>query len=169
LFISCPFTRQVWIIIEGILKFKLSWEGNTIDECLSSLVGKHPNLSSITLPAIVCWFLWIERNNLLFNNGSTLPQVVAIKSVSFFNASVMPQKSNSLYRIKRPPRIHQLVGWFDGAASGDGLNSGAGGVISLNANTLLKWTFNTVSWNKQQGRVVGSVDHAFLVGKTPHS
>jgi ribonuclease HI len=153
LFISCPFTRQVWFIIAGILNFKLSWEGNTVEYCLSNWVRKHPNL--ITLPAYVCWFLWLERNNLLFNNESILPQVVAFKSVVFFNASVRPQKSNSQYRIKRPPQIHQLVGWFDGASTADGSNSGAGGVFSLNANISFKWTFNTGVGTNNRAELLG--------------
>jgi hypothetical protein len=160
LFISFPLTRQIWVIIEGILKFKLFWEGNTVEECLSNWVGKHPNL--INLPSHVCWFLWLERNNLLFNNESTLPQVVAFKSISFFSASVRPHKSNSQYRIKRSPQIHQLVGCFDGATTTDGSNSGVGGVISLNANTFFKWMFNTGAGTNNRAKLLGVWTTLFL-------
>jgi hypothetical protein len=160
LFVSCPFTRQVWILLEGILKTKLTWEGLTVDDCLSSFVGKHQ--SFITLPATVCWYIWLERNNLLFNNGSTIPQVVATKVVSCYNASLVTQSVKATFKIKRPPRLQQIVGWFDGVASGDGLNSGVGGVISLNTNYHFKWTFNTGAGTNNRAELMGVWTTLFL-------
>jgi len=81
--------------------------------------------------------------------------VVAFKYVAYFNANVKPQKFNSLSRIKRPPPLQQLVGWFDGAATADVSNSGAGGIISLNANTSFKWTFNTGARTNNRAELLG--------------
>jgi hypothetical protein len=53
LFITCPFTRKIWTHLEGMLKTKLTWEGQSVDECLSLFDEQHH--SSINLPAVVCW------------------------------------------------------------------------------------------------------------------
>jgi hypothetical protein len=116
----------------------------------------------IALPNYVCWFLWLERNRLLFNNEYTSPQVVDFKSVVSFNACVRPQKNISLYRTKRTPRLQQLVGWIDGVATANGTNSGARGVISLNANTSFKWTFNTGAGTNNGAESLGIWTTLFL-------
>jgi hypothetical protein len=113
LFIHFPFTRQVWNLLAGTLKSRLFWDGNTVDDCMSTWVGQHPKL--IELPVLVCWFIWLERNMLLFNNGNISPHGVAFKSIGSFNVCVSSHKIQNLYRVKRPPRLQQMVGWFDGA------------------------------------------------------
>jgi ribonuclease HI len=54
------------------------------------------------------------------------------------------------------------VGWFDGAATADGTNSGAGGIISLNANTSFKWTFNTGAGTNNRVELLGVWTTLFL-------
>jgi ribonuclease HI len=34
------------------------------------------------------------------------------------------------------------VGWFDGVALSNGIQSGVGGLIKINDKTSIKWTFN---------------------------
>jgi hypothetical protein len=84
LFITCPFTHKIWTHLEGMLKTKLTWEGQSVDEYLSLFDEQHH--SSINLPAVVFWCTWLERNNLLFDYGSTFPLVVASKVMWFYNA-----------------------------------------------------------------------------------
>jgi hypothetical protein len=67
------------------LKYFTEMGGHMIEECLSVL--EHQHLSMITLPTVVCWCIWLDRNNIIFNGGSTLPLVVAKKSLLSFKAS----------------------------------------------------------------------------------
>jgi ribonuclease HI len=88
--------------------------------------------------------------------------VVATKVVSCFNASLVTKTLKATFKLKRPPRLHQLVGWFHGVASGDGLNSGVGGALSLNANSHLKWTFNTGDGTNNRAELLGVWNTLFL-------
>jgi ribonuclease HI len=54
------------------------------------------------------------------------------------------------------------VGWFDGATTADGTNSGAGGIISLNATTSFKWTFNTGAGTNNREELLGVWTTLFL-------
>jgi hypothetical protein len=84
LFVTCPFTQQVWTLIEDSLEISLNWRGDSVADCLTTLNKQHH--SHITLPAVVCWVIWLERNTLIFNGGSTLPMVVAKNSLSRYKA-----------------------------------------------------------------------------------
>jgi hypothetical protein len=85
---------------------------------------------------------WLERNNLLFDYGSTFPLVVASKVMWFYNAEKKLQVPPSIKKNRIPPPLQNHMCWFDGAAAGDGKNSGAGGILSIAHNHFIKWTFN---------------------------
>jgi hypothetical protein len=46
------------------LKNLAIWEGNTLNDCLENWVKREVVYK--TLPAIICWYVWLERNNVLF-------------------------------------------------------------------------------------------------------
>jgi ribonuclease HI len=47
------------------------------------------------------------------------------------------------------------MGWFDGVASSNGLQSGVGGMLKINDNTLYKWTFNTGPGTNNREELLG--------------
>jgi hypothetical protein len=60
LLVNCNFTQQVWQKIKSGLNIKSAWEGNNLFICFDSWIKKERNF--ITLPSLVCWFIWLERN-----------------------------------------------------------------------------------------------------------
>jgi ribonuclease HI len=54
------------------------------------------------------------------------------------------------------------VGWFDGAALSNGLQSGAGGMIKINDNTIYKWTFNCGPGTNTRAELLGVWETLFL-------
>jgi hypothetical protein len=64
LLIHCIFTKKVWNRIRTGLKLKKEWEGNTLTECYKKWLEKK--IVPTTLPAIICWNVWLERNKVLF-------------------------------------------------------------------------------------------------------
>jgi hypothetical protein len=123
--------------------------------------------SYITLPATVCWCIWLERNNLLFNCGSTIPQVVATKAMMCYNASKESQLAKTTSKIRALPWLQKIVGWFDGA-TGDGQNNGVGGVICINPNYLIKWTFNLGVGTNNRAELMGVWTYPLFI-KNPQS
>jgi ribonuclease HI len=60
-----------------------------------------------------------------------------------YNASKETRVEKTTSNIRALPRLQKIVGWFDGSATGDSQNNSAGGVICINQNYLIKWSFNT--------------------------
>jgi hypothetical protein len=68
LMIHCIFTKKVWARICTGLKFKKEWEGNTITDCYKRWLEEKT--VPTTLPALICWNIWLERNKVIFEQGS---------------------------------------------------------------------------------------------------
>jgi hypothetical protein len=94
------------------------------------------------LPSLICWNVWLERNKVLFENGSPSICSVVFKSLGAFNRISVIQKVPSVRSILPPLQVGATVGWFDGATHSNGQQSGAGGVIRIFDQTVYKWTFN---------------------------
>jgi hypothetical protein len=127
LFVSFSFTRHVWTCLEKTLNISLEWDGNSIEDCLPGLLSHHSFL--ITLPVTVCWSLWLERNKKIFHKGYMILTVVAQKSLLLYKTSKVLQVKKRTALTRQPPKLQGIVGWFDGAAMGNSLSSGANGVI----------------------------------------
>jgi ribonuclease HI len=57
------------------------------------------------------------------------------------------------------------VGWFDGAASADGTQSGARGIIRISDSTVYKWTFNTGPGTNNRAELLGVWVTLFLASR----
>jgi hypothetical protein len=68
LFVQCPFTCFVWNKIKVHYKLSIGWSGSTVFECFDLWARRNYSLSS--LPAFICWFIWIERNLAIFESKS---------------------------------------------------------------------------------------------------
>jgi len=73
-FVKCSFTRKVWGRIINEKKLNTVWEGNTLNSCYDSWTKKERYY--LSLPYLVCWFVWLEWNRKVFENGN--PSVSAI-------------------------------------------------------------------------------------------
>jgi ribonuclease HI len=152
-FITFPFTREVWTYLEGMMKSKMTWKGNSVDEFFSKF-DEHLH-SNISLPVVVRWVTLLERNNLLFDNGSTFPLVVASKVMFFYNAEKNLQVTPSLKKNRFLPPLKKQMCWFDGAATGDGKNSGVGGILTVAHKHFIKWTFNLGCSTNNRAELLG--------------
>jgi len=64
------------------------------------------------------------------------------KTLGGLNSLIDTQKVPTQRLLKTSPQVSTITSWFDGATQLNGKESGAGGLIRINANTIFKWTFN---------------------------
>ena len=60
--VDCPFTQNVWLIIEDKLKCNNIWSGETMSECFKTWRLKLEVANFKPLPTIVLWFIWKAIN-----------------------------------------------------------------------------------------------------------
>jgi hypothetical protein len=51
-------------LILGILKLRIDWDGISIKECYDKWISQAPEFA--TLPALLIWNIWMERNKAIF-------------------------------------------------------------------------------------------------------
>jgi hypothetical protein len=64
LFVSYCFCREVWSHFYTTLNIQIVWEGAFLNSFFESWLEKEETF--ITLPSIICWYLWLERNQVIF-------------------------------------------------------------------------------------------------------
>ena len=60
--VDCSFTQNVWLIIEDKLKWNNLWSRESVSECLKSWCLNSEVAHIKSLPVIVIWFIWKDRN-----------------------------------------------------------------------------------------------------------
>ena len=84
------------------------------------------------LPAIVCWGIWIRRNNDIFEDRITTPQVVASNILAIAAHFSTEQKQPRVREIRQETIDKSFPwGYFDRAAQGEPICCGAGAVLYL--------------------------------------
>ena len=85
-----------------------------------------------SLPALVCWGIWIHRNRSILEEKTTTPQLIAANIVAIPNHFVTIQKPPGA-KILEQETIDKSIPWgyFDGAAQGDLNVCGAGVILHL--------------------------------------
>jgi len=91
LFIHCPFTKAVWSRLTKVYNLKIPWAGSSISDCL--IVWNLEKSVPVSLAAITCWQIWIERNKVLFEDHT--PSYIAVVhriavTFSWQSASIKP-------------------------------------------------------------------------------
>jgi hypothetical protein len=130
-----------------------------------------------TLPSVVCWYIWLERNRCIFENCSPTVQGVGIKIRGMVKISSGQTLQKRIYkRNKKTPDITLASScWFDGAAQENGILSGAGGIIKISGNTIYRWTFNCGMGTNTRAELLGvwaslslahrlDIDHLHVLG-----
>jgi hypothetical protein len=106
------------------------------------LLGIRTNLFQKTLAALTCWYIWLERNNVIFDEKSPSVSVVVYKTLGSLNR--LPQSHNSA-SLRACSIIHKegfTIACFDGAAISGGKLCGVGGVIKSPESTVYRWYIN---------------------------
>jgi hypothetical protein len=86
LFLSCPFTQEVWGLMTSPWSISLQFEevSSLFNKwALTSPVSSHSKdflgFSWLILPKFICWKLWLERNNRIFRGIFSSPPQVEVK------------------------------------------------------------------------------------------
>jgi ribonuclease HI len=113
------------------------------------------NLLYPTLPAFVSWYIWLERNKTIFESGNPSIQKVVYQSLGVVGRSRKKEKVQIPRTTCYAPSEHKTIGWFDGAAQQNGLQSGVGGVIKINEHSTYKWTLNCGQGTNTRDELLG--------------
>jgi len=96
LLLQCAYAKEVWHLVLGLKPQTVILPQETItllrnwsSQCPFQ-VTKKAHLSTIerTLPKLILWKIWLERNSRLFRETKSNPAQVAIKINDFFGESV---------------------------------------------------------------------------------
>jgi hypothetical protein len=113
LFLHCQFTKIVWGTCLSALNLHLDWSGRTLGEVMEKWL-QHKVVPK-KLPVLICWFLWMERNNTLFEGIK--PSICRLIHNSLTSLSFNPAKSKQITFKSSPiERINGFtIVFFDGA------------------------------------------------------
>jgi hypothetical protein len=78
LFINCPFTLKLWKNLHIAYNLVTNWGGNSLNNCFENWLKVEKVYN--TLPIIVCWYLWLERNRCIFDSCSPQYRGLVFKS-----------------------------------------------------------------------------------------
>jgi hypothetical protein len=59
---------SVWERVKIALNLSFGWNGPSVNECFENWAKQ--NFTFPTLPAYICWFIWLDRNKTIFESGT---------------------------------------------------------------------------------------------------
>jgi hypothetical protein len=128
LFIYCPFTIKLWQKLHTVYNLATIWGGISLTSCFEDWIKVEKCYK--TLPIIVCWHVWLERNSCIFENRIPSELRACIKIRGMMNSTSCQMQTRTQTRIKKTPDFSgENLCWFDGAAQQNGTLCGAGGII----------------------------------------
>jgi ribonuclease HI len=173
LLIHCSFADYIWTATSQHFSLQTAWKGASVMDCFSKW---HSDKSApLPLAAIVCWWLWIERNQALFENRPPNRPAVLHRIFSSFHwrpSSLKPSKIKAC--VQHLAEGYTLI-CFDGAAQQNGLCCGAGGTFKSSLHRTTNWHLNCGSGSNTKAELMGlwvslslatfwSLDHILVLG-----
>jgi ribonuclease HI len=95
----CEFSKEVWGLLVGSVASNLPTSGKELFNCWLSLspfdLTKKNLLKTVWMwiPKFICWKIWLERNNRIFNEERRLPAQVAIKVKTMISEAISVKTS----------------------------------------------------------------------------
>lgn len=123
------------------LKVRDSCQGDSMVEALLNWTqnsANRPIRLIRALPLIICWGIWLARNNSIFHDPLKATNLVATQGLSILS---FPQEKGALaIRIITEESINKQIpsGYFDGAAQGVPSACGGGSVLYLSDTHFFK-------------------------------
>jgi len=108
------------------------------------------------IAAHICWFIWLERNQAIFEETTPSLQEVIYKTLALQNRVFAPLKDRPLRDIMIPQQINTTLAWSDGVAQLDGISCGAGGVIKTPDLIVIRWIYNCGRGTNTRGELMGA-------------
>ena len=126
LFLSCPFSIQVWQHSKAMTPQNYSWTGPSIEEAWRNW-STNPQLAHAkALPLLHLRGIWVARNLAIFQEKASSPELVAKQGLDIL--SYFPQsKDQPAPRIISAELIDHSFPWafFDGASQENKCGGGA--------------------------------------------
>jgi hypothetical protein len=120
------------------------------------------------MSSLTCWFIWLERNKVIFYEKSPSVWAVVYKTLGSLNR--LPQ-SQKLISIRTCP-ITQIdgytIGCFDGASITCGLICGVGRHKILRFDCI-HMVYQLWGSNKHQSRAYGCINHSYTIKSLEYS
>ena len=130
----------MWSCILKVINIINDWEGTNLIICYDKWISQSSEFS--TLPTIVCWNIWLERNRAIFEDTNPTVESIVFKSCGSFNKSSMTMKVALPRTIQSIQLTRETAGFFYGVVLANGTNSGVGGVITLSDKSSITRTCN---------------------------
>jgi hypothetical protein len=140
LMVHCSFTINCWNRLSRLLPLQAVWNGVSFTDCLDNWLAArsapHP------LVAHVCWQIWLERNQLLFEGRPPSCDAVIHRILSSFHWKLSSIKDLHVKPVYFSLDPGSTIICFDGAAQANGHCCGAGGTLKTHSSRVTKWFMN---------------------------
>eukprot|EP00253_Pinus_taeda_P019711 PITA_19711 len=124
LFLLCPAISAIWQAISASIRFTGKWEGHDINHAWESWVYNHKLSKLESLPVITCWYIWLARNRMIFDDKPpNWPHIISL--ITAYNSLPDPPQPRNK-SLRDPPPIDHSTPWafFDGSAQQQGCGGG---------------------------------------------
>jgi hypothetical protein len=162
LFIHCSFVVSVWAKCAQLQNSNYKWTGISINQCMEYWFDNKA--LSKRLLVLVCWHIWLEHNNLLFEGKGPSTWSVVHRTLSMLGN--LPIGTKSVPKILRVNSIFRINGYsvafFYDASVERGTNYGAGGIIFCRDMTKHRWHFNGGAGTNTKSELLGAWASLFI-------
>jgi ribonuclease HI len=112
-------------------------------------------IGSNSLAALTCWWIWIERNQVIFEGRPPSCQAVVHKILSNFKWQPSSQKILQYKVCDYQLTEGTILICFDGAALSNGLCCGAGGTFRAHQTRTTNWYLNCGAGTNNKAELLG--------------
>jgi ribonuclease HI len=154
LFVTCQITGVVWQHVLHNLILSTRWTSDSVSSCLNNWFSCKTSYPS--LPTIICWNIWLIRNETVFDEGCPSIHWVIYKKIATVASLGTCHKPHPLCtsHIKLPS--NRVIAWFDGAAQHNGKLYGAGGMLHISTHSSFRWTLNCGQGTNTKAELTGA-------------
>jgi len=133
LFLTCPFSVEVWKECSVLVGFQCQWSGASLGAVWEAWWRRTTVMKHKYLPLLVIWGIWLARNQAIFKDKPSLPEITAVQSVGIFKSYPEHVRAAKQRRVL-DVEIDQSRPWafFDGASQNN--ICGGGAVLHLSAS-----------------------------------
>jgi len=130
LFLSCPFSLEVWKECSILVGSPCQWSGESIGAAWEDWWRRNTQQKLKFLPLLVIWGIWLARNKAIFMDKPSLPAITAIQSHGILQSLPEHVRAANQRRVLEVEIDHtQPWAFFDGASQNN--LSGGGAVLHL--------------------------------------